>query len=157
MPKQKSYTDEELIAAVKSSYSIMEVLRKLGIKPAGGSHTHMSKRIALLNLSKEHFCKVSTNKGKPALNRLSADNILVRMPLNSPRQKAYLLNRALNDTGVPYQCSGDGCDVSGRWLNKSIKLHVDHIDGDYLNNEIENLRFLCPNCHSQTDTYCKKK
>jgi len=40
------------------------------------------------------------------------------------------------------------------WNDKSLKLHMDHIDGNNLNNERINLRYLCPNCHSQTETYC---
>ena len=44
------------------------------------------------------------------------------------------------------------CEIS-EWNNKSIVLEVDHIDGNHSNNNPENLRFICPNCHSQTDTY----
>ena len=42
-----------------------------------------------------------------------------------------------------------------KWCDKPITLHFDHIDGDRHNNKRENVRFICPNCHSQTKTYCK--
>jgi predicted nucleic acid-binding Zn ribbon protein len=49
-----------------------------------------------------------------------------------------------------YKCSC--CSIS-QWNGKSIVLEIDHIDGNSENNRPENLRFICPNCHSQTDTY----
>lgn len=54
------------------------------------------------------------------------------------------------DSGVEYKCDLCGIDT---WMDAPITLDVDHIDGNYLNNLVDNLRFLCPNCHSQTDTF----
>lgn len=42
------------------------------------------------------------------------------------------------------------------WNDKPLTMHCDHIDGNRNNNDIKNLRLLCPNCHSQTDTWCQK-
>lgn len=44
-------------------------------------------------------------------------------------------------------------NLSGSWNNKELKLDLDHINGDPTDNRLDNLRFLCPNCHSQTNTY----
>lgn len=52
---------------------------------------------------------------------------------------------------LPYKC--DIC-LLDKWNNKNISLHLDHIDGVNTNNKLSNLRFLCPNCHSQTESYC---
>ena len=54
---------------------------------------------------------------------------------------------------------GDCCAECGQtssWNNKSLTLQLDHIDGNSDNNALSNLRLLCPNCHSQTDTYGSK-
>ena len=52
----------------------------------------------------------------------------------------------------------NSCKICGltKWRNKKITLHFDHIDGDRNNNKRNNLRLICPNCHSQTETYCGK-
>ena len=46
--------------------------------------------------------------------------------------------------------------LAGQWQGETLTLHVDHINGDFHDNGIENLRFLCPNCHSQTPTFAGK-
>lgn len=52
---------------------------------------------------------------------------------------------------LEYKCSV--CGNTGTWNNKPLKLEIHHIDGNHQNNAIENLTYLCPNCHTQTSTY----
>ena len=59
--------------------------------------------------------------------------------------------RRLTKSGVVYECVL--CGLSD-WQREKITLHLDHIDSDRRNNTRDNLRLLCPNCHSQTPTYC---
>lgn len=61
------------------------------------------------------------------------------------------LGKKMIASGVPYKCAF--CGNTGTWNDKPLILHVDHIDGDHSNNNMGNLRFLCPNCHTQTDTF----
>lgn len=54
---------------------------------------------------------------------------------------------------------GNKCEICGMgaiWNGKELILHLDHINGDADNNSINNVRLLCPNCHSQTETYCQR-
>ena len=58
-----------------------------------------------------------------------------------------MLRRALIEKGVEYCCSK--CGQGPEWLGHPLTLDVDHIDGDWSDSQLNNLRFLCPNCHSQ--------
>lgn len=52
---------------------------------------------------------------------------------------------------IPYHCAR--CPVDNIWNDKPLCLQLDHIDGVNNNQELKNLRWLCPNCHSQTETF----
>ena len=48
------------------------------------------------------------------------------------------------------------CGIGPEWNGKPITLQLDHIDGNNDDHRLENLRILCPNCHTQTDTWCAR-
>ena len=70
--------------------------------------------------------------------------------MNSIRFRALLFK-----SGRSYTC--EICQQGDMWCGQSLTLQVDHINGDNKNHELTNLRFLCPNCHTQTSTYGRKK
>lgn len=149
------YTKEILQEAVDHSISIAGVLRNLGLKQAGGTHAHISKRIKKFGIDTGHFLGQGHNKGGIDPKKLSANEILVMMPEGSLRQKVSKLRRALNELGVQSICVK--CGLENVWNGYPIQLEIDHINGNWLDNKIENLRYLCPNCHSQIPNHSNIK
>jgi 5-methylcytosine-specific restriction endonuclease McrA len=97
----------------------------------------------------------SPNKGRKNHCRLTADEILVENRCNDQmKEHVSRLQRALNEKGVKYECVL--CFNSGLWCGQELTLQIDHVDGNVHNNRLENLRYLCPNCHSQQQTSCFK-
>ena len=149
MGTRRRYTEELLTEAVQRSTSVAGVLRHLGLRPTGGTHAHISRTIKAFGIDTSHF-----RRGLPLAQhhaRKTPSQILIVLPAGARRVNPRMLTRALIESGVPYACAICGCD--GTWQSLPLTLEVDHMDGDYLNNGRENLRFLCPNCHRQTDNF----
>ena len=141
-------SDEEFRKIISESYSYSEVLRKLGLGTRGGSSTDtLKRRIKELNCSIEHFDRAKSGVYK----KYSIEEILVE---NSTYANISSLKQRLIKEGLlEYRCAICGID---KWLDKPISLQLDHINGKNNDHRLSNLRFLCPNCHSQTDTYAGK-
>ncbi|MDO2379241.1 HNH endonuclease [Rhodococcus electrodiphilus] len=155
MGRSTKYILEILEEAVRNSTSVAGVMRYLGLVPSGGSHHHLSRRIKKLGIDTSHFTGSAHTRGGRALNRLEWKEVLVRKPIDAPRQKPPLLRRALVESGRAYKC--ERCGLGDQWCDYPITLHVDHIDGNPNDSRPENIRFLCPNCHSQTPTWAARK
>lgn len=146
------YTQEILQDAVSKSKSVAQVLRNLGLKIAGGTHSHIVRRLKKFQIDTSHFTGQGHLKGCQSNNRLTADEVFSQS--FDRRPNASRLRRALIESGVKYRCVK--CKNEGVWNGEPLTLHVDHKDGDWQNNQRENLRFMCPNCHSQTKTFGNK-
>jgi Zn finger protein HypA/HybF involved in hydrogenase expression len=85
--------------------------------------------------------------------KLDWQSILVRNR-NKRREIASRLRRAMLEAGIPHKCERCGCPPE--WKGKPLTLQIDHVDGDFRNNEPDNIRFICPNCHSQTFNFGSK-
>jgi len=140
---------DDLAAAVEASRSISGVLRVLGITHSGTAYKHIRARIAAEGFSVEHFdpytrTHLSTTRAIPW------HEILVRRAPTEGRRSTAMLRRALVESGRDVQCAL--CEVKDTWNGSPITLHIDHTNGVFTDDRPQNLRFLCPNCHSQQET-----
>lgn len=152
-----TFTDEELIDAVKQSLSIANVCRILGLKPRGGNYKTLKNKFKELNIDTSHFTGQGWNIGmkfNPS-KKFTAEEALVE---NSPCKNLGSIKRILiNENLKEYKC--EMCGLI-EWMGEPIVLELHHINGNNKDNRLENLQWLCPNCHSMTDNFrgrCKKK
>lgn len=141
-----NFSKEELEQIVQESKSYREVLAKLGYATAGGNNNKtLKKRLKEYNISVDHF----SIGGQKGITR-TEENVFCK---DSTATQATLRRWFVKGEYIPYQC--DCCGIS-EWQGKELALQLDHINGDNHDNRLENLHWLCPNCHSQTDTFCGK-
>jgi 5-methylcytosine-specific restriction endonuclease McrA len=143
---------ETLQKMLDESSSIVEVLIKLGFNGYNGNFKTLKQRIDSEQLDLSLF---EINKEKHRLKNYSKirnkkDNYEV-FTENSNFNRNQIKKRLINDFGFDYICSE--CGLGDYYNNKPITLQLDHINGVNNDNRLENLRFLCPNCHSQTETF----
>lgn len=142
-------SDEQFVELLKKSSTISEVLFKLGYIVKGNSwgYSQVKRRMDDLNLDYSIFkgksAVIKTNK----LNNIRKEDILKE---NCKHQRIVLRRYVIKNNLIPYKCAICGCT---EWQGKTLSLELDHINGINNDNRLENLRFLCPNCHSQTSTY----
>jgi len=96
------------------------------------------------NLSQEVKDKMAWSRGKSLTPN---EEIFTE---NSYYSNDLVKQRIVKDDLIEYKCKVCGIDEG---QGKPVILDLDHINGNNRDNRLENLRFLCPNCHSQTDTY----
>jgi len=147
--------EQRLCEAVPDSFSIADVIRRLGLSVTGTRHRLVKAEIERLGLDVSHFVGQGHLRGVPSHNRRAPEEHLAFRPELKYRADSARLKRSLIEVGVPELCAE--CGIGPEWRGKRMSLQVDHISGDYRDNRRENLRLLCPNCHATTDTYYRKK
>ncbi|MCP3756240.1 HNH endonuclease signature motif containing protein [Streptomyces sp. TBY4] len=144
------WTKEILEEAVASSTNMCEVLRHLGLDVVGGHHTHISRRVKAFCIDTSHF-RLPSPAGRPKSRRTPEAILVKQQDPRIRRRQGEQLRGALAELGIPERCAM--CGIEPIWQGEPLPLEVDHLDGDWRNNQAANLRLLCPNCHSTTDTY----
>ncbi|HVS58828.1 MAG TPA: HNH endonuclease signature motif containing protein [Candidatus Saccharimonadales bacterium] len=150
MPKRRSWTDKQLVNAVKTNYSFRAVIGTLGLVPTGGNYVQVQARIKALRLSTGHFTGARWNAGKKYHTSTRPD--LSTLLVEGSVAQSYKLKRRLFESGL----KEPRCELCG-WAQKAtdgrIPVELDHINGVHSDNRLENLRILCPNCHSLQPTH----
>jgi hypothetical protein len=152
--RKRRYTDQEIIEAVQSSFSLRQVLRILRLSPTGANYKGMYGHFARLGLGTSHFTgkahlrgKHHSWKPKRPLGEILVRNSTVHNPTKLKRRllrEGFLVNRCYE------------CDLEPLWQDKPLVMVLDHRNGDNSDWRIENLRLLCPNCNSQQPTFAGK-
>ncbi|MER6977515.1 HNH endonuclease signature motif containing protein [Streptomyces carpinensis] len=141
--------------AVERSTSYAEVMRCLDLEVNDTNHRRVRRASARLGLDTSHFKRKSWARPERPAPAPIARRVLVVLPPDAGRTNRTQLHRALTEIGVPYAC--ETCGNAGEWLGQPITLQIDHVNGNWRDNRRENLRYLCPNCHSLTETWCRQK
>lgn len=152
----RRHTRESLLAAVEDSNSIADVLRGLELRVTGGSYTNIQRLLKKFEIDVSHFDGRRANRGanhKGGPRKRTAEELLV---LGAPLSHTHVrhIKRAMIESGIPEVCAI--CGIGPKWNGRPLQLQVDHKNGRSWDNRLENVRFVCPNCHTQTETYGSK-
>lgn len=150
------WSDEDLLKLVPECSSLRQILLKLNLTASGANYLALPKRIKELGLSTSHFLGRAHLKFRTHTwnSKYSLKDILVED--SSYNNTSTLKRRLLKANLLKYKCFG--CDLT-EWntrvhsSQKKLNLQLDHINGIRSDNRLENLRLLCPNCHSMTDNF----
>lgn len=158
----ESVPADTLAELVQASMSVAQILSSLGLPTKGRAHHLLTERIPQLGLDTSHMTGQAWARGhtkrtheglaRGSLARSQSDAELFSASSTRINNGPRIIRRLL-ELGWSYACAE--CGIAD-WRGKRLVLHLDHINGIANDNRLENLRLLCPNCHSQTDTYCNR-
>lgn len=143
---------DTIVNIIKNSKTRKEVLEKIGRSPTTTMYRRLKRFEQEHEVDVSHFTPYHTSaQTRRSNNHRTLDNETIFCK-DSKITASVVKRRLKTDKLIPYICRKCGND--GTWFEEKLVLQLEHIDGDSTNNELTNLCFLCPNCHSQTTTFC---
>ena len=136
--REDQLSDEELLDWAEKSDSIADLIRKRGKQISGTAHRHFSTRLKDLGWDFSKF----KNGGQVTNGRRDYNKLLKN---RQKRVEAETLRNFLKREGREEKCGV--CDIK-KWRGRTIRLQIHHKDKDHTNNSLDNLQFICPNCHT---------
>lgn len=156
MVRRRSYTDDQFKAAVAKAKTIADILRILGLSVRPGNYPIVHRLVKEFGLDTSHWDPFAV-----ARDALCRAKLKFTRPLDSIliEHSTYTSNSDLKRRLITAGLLENKCVICGikDWCGKLISLQLDHINGIHDDNRPENIRLLCPNCHSQTSTFCRRK
>lgn len=158
LKKRNNYKidNETLKKAVEQSISIAGVFEKLDLCNTGSAYKTLKRRISDLEIDISHFKGQGYLHGKTHNWAPKQDIEIILVQNSTYVSTSSLKKRLVKENILENRCYGLGCNITTHWNGSPIVLQLDHINGIHNDNRKENLRFLCPNCHSQTSTFAGK-
>lgn len=145
---------DEFHNLVLSSESLSEIMRKLNLSYSGNSVKILKERIEQENIDISFFQE--KQRERSMLNLMAKKKPIEEMLVeNSSHSISHLKERLIKEGILEEICAK--CNLEPFWNGEKLTLHLDHKNGNSSDNRRENLRLLCPNCHSQTPTYAGRK
>lgn len=145
-------SDEDFINLIKNSKTMSQVLAYFRLQNKGGNFKTCKARIKDLNLDTSHFLKAK--ESSIVTRQVTLEIFLKRLSPNSNYKNSFIKEKLIQFNLLDYCCAE--CGNTGEWNKKRLSLQLEHKNGISNDNTITNLQFLCPNCHSQTDTFAGK-
>lgn len=150
----RNVPESQLRELVVNASTFSEVLIALNLRTEGGNVKTLRKILDELKISYSHIkTGRDSNKGRSVLNK-TGKPLQEHLTENSSISRTNLKKRLIRENVLNNHCSE--CGLASEWNGKKLVLVLDHINGIHNDNRINNLRLLCPNCNSQTDTFAGK-
>lgn len=146
----------ELITIINNSSGFYDIIRNI----TGRKYNNSSLSGTLEYVLESYNIDLNDyNKQKIFLSKKSITDRINNIIKNNNGKKLkdtkVLIGLLIKEKTLEYKCYGDGCNITNTWNGKAICLQLEHINGNCKDHNRNNLTLLCPNCHSQTDTFSK--